>query len=248
MAVRLTDHVALIAGGRLGLGITHELDCNVYLVDGCGEAAVVDAGAGMSAVQIVREVESCGVDPTTISTLLLTHGHPDHAAGAAALREMLGLTVVASGPVARAVRLADADATGLTAGQRAGIYGSGFSLRGCPVDVLPPGGRIQVGSLEIEVIDTPGHSAGHVAFLLHRPGGADMFSGDAMLFGGRVILQATDDCEWSAQLETLDRLARIDYDGLFPGHLGVALNGGRRHARAAVERIAAVGRPLLFDG
>lgn len=247
MAIRLTDHVHLVAAGRLGVGITHDLDCNVYLIDGGTEAALVDAGAGLSVHEIVREIQSCGIDPASVSTLLLTHAHPDHAAGALGLKQAFDLTVVGSPEVAKAVGQADAATTGLQAGQLYGLYGAAFELRPCPVDTIRPGEAITIGSVGIEVIDTPGHSAGHVAFLLHRPDGTDLFTGDAMLFGGRIILQPTDDCSWTAQLDTLHRLAEVDHDGLFPGHLGVAVRGGHRHAKAAVERIRTHGRPLLFD-
>ena len=35
--MRLSDRVYLVGGGSLGFGISHELDCHVYLVDGGSE-------------------------------------------------------------------------------------------------------------------------------------------------------------------------------------------------------------------
>ncbi|MBI5090162.1 MAG: MBL fold metallo-hydrolase [Actinobacteria bacterium] len=244
--MRLTAEVHVIGSGRLGLGITHDLDCHVYLIDGGGEAALIDAGVGLSGQLIVDEIIRSGVDPSRVRTLLLTHAHPDHAGGTADLVRRLGVRVFASPATAAAVRAADRAATGLEVGVRAGLYPADFGLEECLVGEVHHGDRLAVGSVVIEVVATPGHSAGHLSFMLHRPGGSDLFSGDAMLFGGQIILQPTDDCEWYAQLDTLHRLAELTHEGLFPGHLGVAVRGGDRHARAAVERIAATGTPPLF--
>jgi glyoxylase-like metal-dependent hydrolase (beta-lactamase superfamily II) len=248
VSVRLNDWVHVVGSGALGLAITHTLDCHVYLIDGGTEAALIDAGVGLAHGSIIEEIEACGVDRAQISTLLLTHAHPDHAAGAPALARALGLRVLAGAETAAAVSHADPHATGLAAAQAGGLYPPDLKLEPHDVETVAHGDLIEIGSVTIEVVSTPGHSAGHLAFMLHRPGGRDLFTGDAMLFGGRIILQPTHDCEWAAQIDTLHRLAELRHDGLFPGHLGWALQDGDRHARSAVERIAQTGRPPLFDG
>jgi glyoxylase-like metal-dependent hydrolase (beta-lactamase superfamily II) len=248
VSVRLNEWVHVVGSGALGLSITHRLDCHVYLIDGGSQAALVDAGVGLGHDRIIAEIESCGVAPERVSTLLLTHAHPDHAAGAPALARALGLRVLAGAETAAAIAQADRHATGLESAQAAGLYPADLQLDPHDVESISHGDRIDVGAVTIEAVATPGHSAGHLAYMLHRPGGRDLFSGDAMLFGGRIILQATHDCEWAAQIDTLHHLAELRHDGLFPGHLGWALRGGDQHARAAVERMARTGLPLLFDG
>jgi glyoxylase-like metal-dependent hydrolase (beta-lactamase superfamily II) len=120
--VKLADRIHLVASGQLGVGLTDDFDCHVYLLDGGGEYALIDAGGGRDTEGLLRQVADDGLDPTRIRTLLLTHGHADHAAGAAALRARLGLRVIASAPVARYLREGDERAISLEAARRAGAY------------------------------------------------------------------------------------------------------------------------------
>ena len=84
----------------MGFGLTDDYDCHVYLLDGGDEHALVDAGGGRDPDAIVRLIAADGLDPRRVRTCFLTHAHADHAAGAAGLRERLGLRVLASPEVA----------------------------------------------------------------------------------------------------------------------------------------------------
>jgi hydroxyacylglutathione hydrolase len=73
-----------------------------------------------------------------LTDILVTHHHDDHVVGIEALKASSGCRVVA----------AKADARRIPA-----------------VDVfVSEGERVAVGSLEAEVIDTPGHTVGHIAY------------------------------------------------------------------------------------
>ena len=74
-------------------------------------------------------------------------------------------------------------------------------------------------------------------FVLHDRGRRDLFTGDTLLFGGRIILQDTWDCDLRTHLDSLRRLGRLDIRGLFPGHRTVSVSDGQRHVAAAVEAI-----------
>lgn len=65
--------------------------CNVYLLDVRGVTVLVDTGLPGSASRVAREVERVGLGRPPL--LLLTHAHPDHAGGAAALRRYFGCRV-----------------------------------------------------------------------------------------------------------------------------------------------------------
>ena len=58
-----------------GSGITSADDAAIYLIDFSGELVLIDAGAGRSSSQIVRNVEMLGFNPASISSLILTHCH-----------------------------------------------------------------------------------------------------------------------------------------------------------------------------
>jgi glyoxylase-like metal-dependent hydrolase (beta-lactamase superfamily II) len=97
-------------------------------------------------------------DGIEITHVLLTHPHPDHVAGIAAARERLGNPPLA----AHAETAAEIDQE---------------------VEVrLGDGEKLDAGGIEIEAIYTPGHAAGHLAFLID---GTDLITAD-VLFKGTV--------------------------------------------------------------
>ncbi len=93
--------------------------------------------------------------------ILLTHHHGDHIDGVEAVRARFGARVV--GAAADAHRLPKLD------------------------QALKPGERVSIGATEGVVIDTPGHTVGHIAF--HFPEGAVLLCGDTLfsLGCGRLL-------------------------------------------------------------
>src|SRR3989442_1981781 len=89
VSVKLIERVCLVGSGRLGVGLSSELDCHVYLVDGGKEAALIDAGAGVATAEILAYAAVHGFPSDRIRHLLLTHGHADHAGGTASFRRHL---------------------------------------------------------------------------------------------------------------------------------------------------------------
>jgi len=176
-----------------------------------------------------------------VRTLLLTHAHADHAAGAAGLRERLGMRVLASPLVAQYVRDGDERAASLDVARKAGGYPAGFTLSPCPVDEELEGGAIvRVGDLTLEVIDTPGHAAGHVSYVLRHAGQSSVFCGDAFFFGGRILLQHTWDCSIQDSIRSVERLAALSVDGLYPGHLTFTVRNGRRQFDRAMQAVSSL--------
>lgn len=232
--MRLTDGVHLVASGRLGLSITHPLDCHVYLVGSSEEAVLIDSGCGLDVDALLREIDASGIPREAISRILLTHAHADHAGGAAALAESLGATVWASPVAAKALRVGDEEATGLTRARSAGIYPQTLRLKPMPeIRELTPGpGRI--GGFQLEVIETPGHCAGHLTFLAKLAQLTCLFAGDVLFTRGRIVLLAAPDCSLLQLSESLRTLTGYPFDALLPGHAEFAMKGGSDHLMEAV--------------
>ncbi len=128
---------------------------NAYLVaEGAGGKGLLIDGNDELA-PLLERAEREGIE---ITHILVTHPHLDHVAGLAEARERLG-----NPPL-----LAHAEAAA--------------ELEMEVAQTLADGERLTTGGLEIEAISTPGHAAGHLAFLVN---GSDVFTGD-VLFKGTV--------------------------------------------------------------
>jgi glyoxylase-like metal-dependent hydrolase (beta-lactamase superfamily II) len=238
--MKLTDNIWLVGSGASGFSMTHPRDCHVYLVADQGEAVLIDAGAGVDVAPILTQIDRCGVPRSTINRIVLTHAHTDHSGGAAALRKALDAQVLASPEVASYLRDGDEQAASFDRMKRPGGYPDDYSFRACPVDAeLSDGQRLTVGTLELEVLSTPGHSSGHLSYALHRAGVVDLFSGDAAFANGRILLQDMWDCSVVDSTQSIRRLADLKPDGLYPGHGTFALSLGWHHLYSAMEEISA---------
>jgi hydroxyacylglutathione hydrolase len=116
--------------------------------------AVVDPGGDVD--RIMAAIDQVGMLPEKI---LLTHGHIDHAGGAADLRERLKVKI--EGPhKADKILLDNLEAQGKT---------YGFAARNVTPDHwLDDGDTVSVGDQTLEVLHCPGHSPGSVVFK-HTP-------------------------------------------------------------------------------
>lgn len=143
-------------------------NCTLLRCTATGKAAVCDPGGEVD--RLVREIEAREMD---VETVILTHGHVDHASGAAELAERLDVPIV--GPQ-------EEDRFWLEAlPDQARAYGFG-EVRVPEVDRWLEGGdTVRFGEVELEVKYCPGHTPGHVVFF-HRPGGLALV-GDVIFQG-----------------------------------------------------------------
>ena len=149
---------------------------NAYIVgdEASGEGALIDPGD--EATRIALAVEQTGLD---IGRIIITHAHIDHVGAVASLVDEYACPVLMH---------EEAEAMLKTVPQQAMMMGLRFGK-------LPRVDRhvgddevLEVGSLRLRSLYTPGHAPGHLAFLVEGEG--VVFSGDALFAGsvGRVDL------------------------------------------------------------
>ena len=237
--MRVEEGVHLVMSGGGGFDLTEAFDCNAFLIDaGNGEQVLFDAGAGRDPGAVAAVLAADGIDPRTIRHLFLTHGHADHSGGARGLRDQLGLQVHAGPLTAPMVAGGDEKAISLDRARAAGIYPADYRYRACPVDhVLASAAPTTIGALTVTMIETPGHSADHVSFVVERKGRRWLVGGDALFYGGKVAIQDIADCNIGQVCASVRKLAAVAFDALLPGHLNFTLRNGRRHADAALAYV-----------
>lgn len=210
---------------------------NVYLVESRGQRMLVDAGldAEPSLRALGRALKAIGVPPKGLDLLLLTHRHPDHAAGQAAVRARWGgrallhprdLAPREDGPAAAR---AWAERHGVPAGRIARFLAGrrdppGGSLAG--VEPLDPTAPLRVGDLAFDVIEVPGHAGGQV--MLRERDRGWLVTADQVVESEAPNVWMAPGVEGdplSAYLESLRRTERVAASLVLPGH-GPPARGG----------------------
>jgi glyoxylase-like metal-dependent hydrolase (beta-lactamase superfamily II) len=163
---------------------------NTWLIaePGSPAAVVVDPGPDDDAHlrRVMSAAERAG---QRIAAIILTHGHPDHSAGAQ--------------------KLADLTGSGVRAADRAHRLGS---------EGLPPGAVVSDGGCEIEVIATPGHTADSVCLYL-RADRAVLTGDTVLGRGTTVIADDGSLGDYLDSISRLRALAEAaDLTALLPGH------------------------------
>lgn len=237
--IQLTPRVYLVGSGSLGSNLTDRLDCNVYLVDGGEEMALVDsgAGAGQGVESILENVRTTGLPFERLKYLILTHGHGDHSGGAYGIQKAVpGIETIASPFVLRTAANGDERAINLDVAREAGVYPKDYVFHPFKVDrTIAEGDVISVGDLELKCYETPGHCEGHLSFTADMDGLRYMFSGDLVFFGGRVLIQYIKDCNLFDYGRSMEKFKDAQVDVLLPGHLGPSLKDGQSHIDRALE-------------
>jgi hydroxyacylglutathione hydrolase len=172
---------------------------------------------------ILEAIERTGWKP---DLLLITHHHGDHVEANLALKQKFGLSIV--GPKAEEPKIPGIDKT------------------------VAEGDTIAFGSEMITVVETPGHTVGHVSYLF--PDSGIVFAADTLfaIGCGRLL-----ECKAPVMFESLKRLAALPLETkVYCGHeytqanarfaLSVdPTNSALKERAAEVDRLRAEGKPTL---
>jgi hydroxyacylglutathione hydrolase len=188
-------------------------NCFIVRRDGSDRALIVDPGE--EADRLLGVIDELGV---TLEAILLTHTHFDHVGAVAPVARATGAPVFC--PQLETQVLADIMAY---------VPWEGFGpFESYEADHTVAGGEtLQLAGFDIDVVFTPGHSPGHVTYVI-----ADeqaMFSGDVLFQAsvGRTDLPGGDHATLMASIA--DLLARYpDETRVHPGHMGLTTLGAER--------------------
>ena len=236
--MRITDNIYLVASGsKWGFGMTHELDCNVYMIDTGEGCILIDAGTGLETYKMDAIIKSHGFQIKDIKAILLSHYHGDHACGAARIQKESGCLIYAPVEEARAIEEGDETATSVS-GAKGGLYPADFKYPKCDNGVigLDDGEELEIGNLKIKVYLVPGHSLCDMVIYTEVDGKNCLFTADSVFIHGQVLIQSLYDVSLYPYSCAMQRLAEIKVDALFPGHGVFCLENGSEHIKLCAEK------------
>ena len=181
-----------------------------YLV-GDREMALIDPGSGdpEELERLFDLIAMLEEDGRKLQLVLLTHHHPDHVGGLAAVRERYGVRVAAHRETAKHVAV-------------------DFTLEDADVVPLAPG----KADWTLRAIHTPGHTRGHLCFLHARTG--SLFSGDHVVGGAGTVIVDPPEGDMGDYVRSLEKLLALEARTLFPAH-GSPQGGVERRIRGLIE-------------
>ena len=174
-------------------------NCYIFRQDGSAKCGIIDPGG--QGEQAAEWLKGQGLEPEAI---LLTHGHFDHILGIPGLRGTWPDLPVYCHP---------AD---VGKGETTDLFGQRFPTVSSFGNVTPyrEGDAVTVAGVELDVLETPGHTPGSVTL---RAGDV-LFTGDTLFAGsmGRTDFEGGDG---KAMMASLRRLAELEGDyRVLPGH------------------------------
>ncbi|MFC4146766.1 MBL fold metallo-hydrolase [Micromonospora mangrovi] len=152
-----------------------------------------------------------------VGLVLITHGHPDHTEGSARLHELLGGTPVLAVDPAHSV-------------------GAGPLTADTPLDAA---------GLDLRLVNTPGHTADSVCFLVGHGDERVVLTGDTILGRGTTVV-AHPDGHLGDYLTSLELLSAYRGIPALPGHgpaladCGAAADFYLAHRRARLDQVRQV--------
>ena len=205
---KLTDEVSCV----------REYDVNIFFVRKGETLIAIDAGY-KNHPGLEPGCEAIGVDPAQVKAVLLTHADPDHAGGLDAhcrncfANAQVYLGEIEENYLTNAYHRKQIGPFGL---KNSVTLADGYHL-------IADGETVRVGELEIQAFLVPGHTLGHLVYLID---GEMLFTGDAIALnkdGGWCFFDIFN-FDSNLNMRSLESLkARIDLKGIkavFTAHNG----------------------------
>lgn len=189
-----------------------------YIV-GKGTVAIIDPGPDLP-----EHVEALlhAVRGETVSHVLVTHTHRDHAPAARAIKEATGAAIVGCAPHRSARPLFEGEVNRLEASSDKDY---------APDRELLEGDAVEGPGWTLEALATPGHMANHLAFILAEE--KALFSGDHVMAWSTTVV-APPDGAMSDFMASLEKLKGRDETLYWPGH-GGPVREPQRFVRALIH-------------
>ena len=185
---------------------------------------LIDTTEDAQATDVLAYLKKTGFKPTDITSILISHVHPDHVSGLAALKDASDADVAAHQIEVEFI-------------SKRQPYPDGWALPHAPVEVdvsLEDGDRYQ----ELAVIHTPGHTPGSIALLDEDHD--LLIAGDSMriLDDGLIApMEDTYNIDPVQHRDSMKKLAGFAFEALIVGHGTAMASGASNRLKDAVAKL-----------
>jgi len=243
--MKILDNVYLVGSGQIGL--SHPFDCNIYLIDGEDELALIDSGAGADVNPVLSNIAQDGFQLDRITKIILTHHHADHSGGCKKIKESTSAGIYLHKVGVAFVERGDEEEMGLTVAKRSGLYSPEYVYDPCKIDHrINDGDIISVGKIKLQAINTPGHSKDSTCYLMDTGYCMVLISGDVVLYDGKIGLLNRAGSNLEDYRRYFPKIAELSFDALLPGHGLFILKGGKQHIEKAALALNQLSPPPNF--
>ena len=178
---------------------------SAWLITSPGGHVLIDTLYGPYTDQLLENVRTLGFDPEDIKQVVITHGHFDHAGGAARLKAQL--------PQARFSMTAEGwREAAANAAQSAGRPDRWTMIE--RDQELTDGQIIKAGGVTLQAFETPGHTIGTASFAFDALDGAKRYR--AFTVGGLGLNAIRGPEQVEAYIASIKRIRALTEDGSDP--------------------------------
>jgi glyoxylase-like metal-dependent hydrolase (beta-lactamase superfamily II) len=210
----------------LGLGYLPPWTVNAGFIAGTERTLIVDTGANAAAAASIHGYASI-TRPSNRLVAIDTERHFDHIGGNAYFRER-GIDVYGHASIQRTgeefrAEISEFNAEISNPARRLRheseifFHDTRLANPNCPITGDT---RMNLGSCEVEILLTPGHTPSNIS--VYVPSDGVLFSGDCLVNGYLPNLDAGSVADWRIWLRSLDRVAALGPKFIVPGHGPVA--------------------------
>lgn len=209
--MKLTKRVYLVGGS--GYGLSPSGDCNVYIVDGGSEYALIDTGGGYGIPAMINNMKKDGLNPEKITKTLITHCHYDHIGGNFDIKEETNTEILCHPNDREAIETLN-ELSLYDMAQESGLEFEAVSIDATVDD----GDIIKVGDIELKTIHNPGHTPGCISFILEEDGVKSLLCGDIAGASGRLGFINGPGFVLEDWKKSIKKLMEYTPQRLYPGH------------------------------